>query len=169
MSVISRFRKRKQYIFLLDSLAQAIAFWLFWPELGRFFFAFVDNTAAEFALNKGYSRDPDCNIIVSLFWTTVGLLGACPWLERVPSSAQVADAVSRNDLAAAHARGWKHFNADLTHIWDLISAAVERHTVASQFTARKILREVARLRSAHGLPAASFEGEIKSRSSMTKH
>ena len=73
--ILARFRKRKQYIFLLETIAQVLVLFLFWPELGPYYLSFVDNSASQWALTKGYSSDPDCNVIVGLFWSATGILG----------------------------------------------------------------------------------------------
>ena len=51
--ILARFTLRRQYIFLLETLAQCLASWLFYYELGQRYLSFVDNTASQRALTNG--------------------------------------------------------------------------------------------------------------------
>ena len=51
--VLEQFRKRKQYLFLLESLAQCLIVWFFSPELGPFYMSFCDNMGSHFSRIKG--------------------------------------------------------------------------------------------------------------------
>ena len=44
--ILRRFTLRRQYIFLLETLAQCLASWLFYYELGQWYLSFIDNTAS---------------------------------------------------------------------------------------------------------------------------
>ena len=97
VSLLSRFRKRKQYIFLLETLAQCLIMWVFSAELSRFCVSFCDNTSGAYSLIKDMTKDNEVNALVALFWSASGILGLDPWVEVVPTKAQLADAVSRDD------------------------------------------------------------------------
>ena len=112
----------------------------------------MDNTASQWALTKGYSRDPEANVIVGLFWTSAALLGSHPWFERVGTNAQLADGVSRNDFADAKRLHWKQFDADLTEVWEVLVTSVEQHVVASRTAALAIKEAVDKQRRRAGLP-----------------
>ena len=137
--VLQRFTLRRQYIFLLETLAQCLASWLFYHELGQWYLSFVDNTASQWALTKGYSRDPEANCIVGLFWTSAAPLGSHPWFERAGTNAQLADGVSRNDFVDAKRLNWKRLNADFTEVWEVVVASVEQHVAASRNAAVAIM------------------------------
>ena len=112
----------------------------------------MDNTASQWALTKGYSRDPEASAIVGLFWTSAALLGAHPWFERVGTNAQLADGVSRNDFAHAKRLQLKHFDADLTEVWEAVVTSVEQHAVASRAAAAAFKEAVDKQRTRAGLP-----------------
>ena len=154
-NVLKRFAKRRQYIFLLETLAQCIASWLFYYELGEWYLSFVDNTASQYALTKGYSRDAEANTIVGLFWTFAALRGVHPWFERVGTHAQLADAVSRGDVDVAERLRWKRVDADLTEVWGVIATAVENDCVASRDAAAAVLRAVNAVRESNALPVCA--------------
>ena len=50
---LSRFATRKQYIFLLEAVAQMLASFACGSMLSGPYYSFVDNKAAQFALVKG--------------------------------------------------------------------------------------------------------------------
>ncbi len=89
--------EKEAFILFLEVAAQCLACWFFEAVLGHAYWAFVDNMAARFSLLKGYSRDRDANAMVSLCWGRVTVAGSATWFEHVPSKAQLADAVSRQD------------------------------------------------------------------------
>ena len=114
--------------------------------------SFVDSTASKWALAKGYSRDPEANAIVGLFWTSAAPLGSHPWFERVGTNAQLADGVSRNDFGDANRLQWRHFDADLTEVWEVVVMSVEQHVVVSRTAAAAIKEAVDKQRARAGLP-----------------
>jgi hypothetical protein len=59
---------------------------------------YQDNVGCEAALLGGSSTCPDTNLLVGLFWEAARLLKCEPWIERVMSSANVADIPSRFKL-----------------------------------------------------------------------
>ena len=83
----------------------------------------------------------------------MSLLGCNPWFERVPSSAQLADKVSRGDMSVANAEHWRAFRPDLEEVWSIVVDAVEREAVASLQHATAILAAVRAQRAALGLCA----------------
>ena len=97
--VLRLFKRRKQYMFLLETVAQCFILWCFGPELGKFFVTFCDNTGSHFSLIKGMTKDPEVNVLVGLFWSVSGILGLVPWIAYVNSAAQLADGLSREDLS----------------------------------------------------------------------
>jgi len=142
--ILDRFRKRKQYIFLLETAAQCMAMWCFWPELRPRYWGFCDNTAGEASLWKGYSTDSEVSISVSLHWLAAVRVGAYPWTDRVPTGLQVADDVSRHDYSKAASLGWSHAELDLARVWqqltDWVIEAIEP-TVDHVHTLLELTRE----------------------------
>ena len=109
-----RFTAKKQYIFLLEALGQCLALWLLGPWLKGPAFFFCDNVASQFALTKGYTSDPETNTLAGLFWLSASLHGCTPWIERVPSKAQLADGPSRNVTKITADLGFKESGIDAT-------------------------------------------------------
>ena len=138
-SILSGFRKRKQYIFLLETFAQVLVLLLFWPEMGPYYMSYINNLASQWALTKGYSSDSECNTIVGLFWIMSGILGISPWFERVPSKAQLVDAPSRGVLSFGKSLGWRRLDFHLDPLWEAISTTIQEGRDWDVKVARHIL------------------------------
>ena len=89
------FATRKAYIYMLEILAQLVAFVTFGAKLPTAIIAFIDNTAGQAALTKGYGKDGAVNGMIAAFWSLTAHQGWLVEFERVPSKANVADAVSK--------------------------------------------------------------------------
>ena len=63
--------------------------------------AFIDNAAGQWALNKGYGRDPAVNGLLSAFWSLAARHSWRPTFYRVTSEANIADPILRADCALA--------------------------------------------------------------------
>ena len=59
----------------------------------------IDSTAAEGTLRKGYSRSPLLASITGAFWLTAERNEIAVWVGRVPSKLNPADSVSRSDFS----------------------------------------------------------------------
>ena len=86
---------------MLEILAQLVAFVTFGAKLPTAIIAFIDNTAGQAALTKGYGKDGAVNGVIAAFWSLAAHHGWLVEFERVPSKANVADAVSRDDFGRA--------------------------------------------------------------------
>ena len=149
ISLFGSLKKKKTYIFYLEALAQCLVAWLFEPELGSSYWAFVDNTSAEFALRKGYSRDGDANRLTAFFWASVAAAGAAPWFERVASAAQVADGPSRGDMSWLFRGTASVIDFDLDEIYSLL--AEKAAIVPARSAITQLRQAVARARTKAGL------------------
>ena len=69
-----------------------------WHNASANWLAFIDNTAGEAALRKGYGKDAFVNSTLAAFWETAARRGWRPRFTRVESKAK-ADVVSRSDLS----------------------------------------------------------------------
>ena len=78
-----------------------------------------------------------------------------PWIERVPSNAQLSDAVSRGDEAAARAAGWKFVATDLDPVWEILLSALAQEDHDYAAIARSILTVTNGIRSAAALPLST--------------
>ena len=87
-------------IFLLEMLAAVFAISLV-PEFQNGsrnranLILLVDNVASQVALTRGGTSDPLCSRTARRFWKQADNIGVFPWLERVPSAANLADPPSR--------------------------------------------------------------------------
>ncbi len=117
---IAKLVTKKTHVFFLEVLAQCLGAWLFAAELGEAFWAFIDNVGARCSLSKGYTKNENGNALVSLFWHHAAGRMTLPWFEHVPSAAQLADGISRDDWTIPRARGWLLIQPDFTDFWDLL-------------------------------------------------
>ena len=67
----------------------------------------IDNEAAEGCLNKGYSSDREMAALTGEVWLLADKLDICLWAMRVPTAANVADPLSREDLTLARRLNWQ--------------------------------------------------------------
>ena len=104
---LKHFAARKAFIYVLEILAQVFALVAFGRRLPRFWLAYIDNVAGQFALLKGYGRDASVNGVLAAFWASAARFAWFPQFRRVPSKANVSDAVSRDDLSKAQELGWE--------------------------------------------------------------
>ena len=71
---------------------------------------FIDNTGALFGLQKGYSGDLDSARLIHVFHAAVAAMGVNPWLEFVPSGANIADLPSRGEFSLLQELGSEKFD-----------------------------------------------------------
>ncbi|CAE7461631.1 unnamed protein product, partial [Symbiodinium pilosum] len=88
-------------IYMLEVLAQILAVVTLADALGEDWVAFIDNAAGQWALNKGYGRDPSVNGLLSAFWSLAAMHSWRPTFHRVTSEANIADPISRADCVIA--------------------------------------------------------------------
>ncbi|CAE7923243.1 unnamed protein product [Symbiodinium sp. KB8] len=119
------FAARKAFIYVLEILAQVLALVTMGRRLPQRWLAFIDNVAGQWALTKGYGKDPAVNGILASFWATASLSDWLPDFRRVPSKANVADAISRGDLSAAHRYGWTRVQSPVASILRTLARAAE--------------------------------------------
>ena len=84
--------------------------------IDKFVIMFVDNEPARHALTKGFGKDDSINCLLQYTWRRIEDLSLRPAWQRVTSSANVSDAVSRGDLRHARAEGWTEVQLD----WDAL-------------------------------------------------
>ena len=118
--------------------------------------SYVDNSASQWSLTKGYSSDTECNTIVGLFWCMAGILGICPWFERVPSKAQLADASSRGVCSFNSDHGWQQVDVDISPFWDALTEAVTSHRDCDIGMAQRLLLMSIDIRKTGGLVSPPF-------------
>jgi len=136
---VQLFSARKAYIYMLEVFAQLAAFATFAAILPPSIIAFIDNTAGQAALSKGYGKDPAINGMISAFWSLAAHQGWFVEFERVPSKANIADAVSRHYLSRARREGWTRANSPHDEILRIFAAAAKDIEFATTSAADDLL------------------------------
>ena len=76
---------------------------------------------AQGCKHKAQARgNNEANKLVTLFWCSVTDKEGDPWFERVPSKANLSDAISRGDEEEARRQGWTKLEVDLRSIWAIL-------------------------------------------------
>ena len=104
------------YIYMLEIVAQVVPLLAMQDTIDKFVIMFVDNEPARHALAKGFGKDDSINCLLQHTWRRIEDLSLRPAWQRVTSSANVSDAVSRGDLRHARAEGWTEVQLD----WDAL-------------------------------------------------
>ena len=117
------FASRRAFIYVLEILAQVLALVTLSRHLPARWLAFIDNVAGQWALTKGYGRDEAVNGVLAAFWSTAALAEWLPDFRRVPSKANVSDAVSRGDLDTAERMGWTRVRTPVRSILNVPAKA----------------------------------------------
>ncbi|CAE7231016.1 unnamed protein product [Symbiodinium sp. CCMP2592] len=112
------FCSRRAYIYMLEIIAQVLPLYALTSQLHRDVILFVDNEPARHALVKGYSRDSNANKLLQTAWCCFEANRYQPQWQRVASSANISDAVSRQDDSFAKSSGWTLFKADWDTVFD---------------------------------------------------
>ena len=99
--VLRRTATSKAFIFWLEMLAQLFAILAVLPHVRGHLLCFVDNSAAQHALTKGYSKDASFTKVLGCFSRFLAAEGVALSFHRVTSSANVSDSVSRDDWSLA--------------------------------------------------------------------
>ena len=111
----------------------------------------MDNTAAQHALTRGYSGNAAANAVISAFWVAASRYAASPWFERVPSKANISDAVSRRDFTFAEDQRWRRLNFDFTQVYTLLADFVDSGSFDVEPLVKNILEDLSAQRPSLGL------------------
>ena len=122
---VRKFDTRRAYIYMLEVLAQILAVVTLADTLGEDWVAFIDNAAGQWALNKGYGRDPSVNGLLSAFWSLAAMHSWRPTFYRVTSEANIADPISRADCTIAIRLGWKQAETPLDRVLEILAWAAD--------------------------------------------
>ena len=104
---------------MLEIFAQMVAFVAFSSQLPGAVTAFIDNTAGQAALTKGYGS------LLAAFWAMAAKQGTSVQFRQVPSKANVADAVSRDDFSHARREGWIRVQTPASEIMHILAKSVD--------------------------------------------
>ena len=116
VSFLKHFAARRAFIYVLEIVAQLIVLSTFARHLPEFWVAWIDNSAGEAALRKGYGKDMAVNGMLAAFWALVSRMQWSPEFNRVKSATNIADAVSLGDLSTATAQGWTQVRPPVKNI-----------------------------------------------------
>ena len=112
---------------MLEIVAQVVPLLAMQDTIDKFVIMFVDNEPARHALAKGFGKDDSINCLLQHTWRRIEDLSLRPAWQRVTSSANVSDAVSRGDLRHARAEGWTEVQLD----WDALFEELLKGSEAS--------------------------------------
>ncbi|CAE7232002.1 DNMT3A [Symbiodinium sp. CCMP2456] len=113
---VREFASRRAYIYMLEIVAQILPLLVLHDRIDQHVIMFVDNEPARHALSKGFGKDESINRLLQHSWRYMEGIQLRPAWQRVTSSANVSDAVSRGDLRHAQAEGWTLVEED----WDAV-------------------------------------------------
>ena len=136
---LRKFEARRAFIYMLEVFAQVAALAAFATHLPGAVTAFIDNTAGQAALSKGYGKDPAMNGLLAAFWALAARQGTMVDFRRVPSKANVADAVSRDDFDRARREGWTRVHIPASAIMHILAKAVDDLIYATDGAADDLL------------------------------
>ena len=122
---LRKFESRRAFIYMLEIFAQVAALAAFATHLPSTVTAFIDNTAGQAALSKGYGKDPAMNGMLAAFWALAARQGTMVDFRRVPSKVNVADGVSRDDFGRARREGWTRVHIPASPIMHILAKAVD--------------------------------------------
>ena len=99
LSVLARSCASKAFIFWLEAIAQVISTVIVVRHVCSHVVCFVDNSAAEHALVKGYTKDPVLSAFIGQFWVWAAEAQISISFHRVSSAENLSDAISRGELS----------------------------------------------------------------------
>ena len=117
--LLKRFCSRRAFIYFLEIYAQLVAFCTHVDALPAFWIAYVDNQPGMSALQKGFGRDEDINVILTGFWSLATKMRWVPEFRWVPSALNIADPVSRADFSIVQ-KSWRRLASDCRELEALL-------------------------------------------------
>ena len=118
--LMSRFTSNGAYIYALEILAQVMALVIVQDYLPEVVWAWIDNTAGQAALSKGYGRDKKINRLLAMLWAFLTDRGIEPFWRRVCSAANISDPISRDDTSIAKEHNWTPIEDDFNPIYQTL-------------------------------------------------
>ena len=107
----------RDYIYWLEAVAQLISIAVVARDQFDCLICFVDNTAAEHALNKGTSKNPALCWLLGSFWLWAAKRGLFVSFQRVTSQANLSDKVSRGDYSQAEQLRCQRWEPSFEKAW----------------------------------------------------
>ena len=120
LEVLADLASSRAYIFWLEALAQALSLATVCDLVDAHVCCWVDNTAAEHALNKGYSKDLRLSAIIGAFWVWTASRSLSVSFHRVPSLENISDGISRGDLQELRAVAGTFHEVSFQEVWPIL-------------------------------------------------
>ena len=139
----------KAFIYWLEMMAQILSIAVIAPHVQGHLVCFVDNTAAEHALRKGYSKDESFTKTLACFWAWVADKNLQLSFHRVTSAANLSDGISRGNWDDAEAFGCQRLCPQFERVYKFFLAVQkgEHKELRSKFS--KLVGEIADYKPAH--------------------
>ena len=124
-------------------LAQLFAIFAVLPHIRGHLLCFVDNSAAQHALTKGYSKDVSFTKVLGCLSRFLASESVALSFHRVTSSANVSDSVSRDDWSLAAELGCQldEFDFDAGYEWLQGALFPKFVKFAHELRARKVVEQ----------------------------
>ncbi|CAE7027728.1 DD3-3 [Symbiodinium sp. CCMP2592] len=119
-SVLAGLAASRAYIFWLEALAQLVSLAVVCDLVDTHVCCWIDNTAAEHALNKGYSKDLRLSAIIGAFWVWAASRSLSVSFHRVSSEENISDGISRGDLGDLQAANGDFYEVSFKEVWPLL-------------------------------------------------
>ena len=137
--LMGRFTTNGAYIYALEILAQMMALIITQDILPEVVWAWIDNTAGQAALSKGYGRDRKINRLLAMLWAFLTEKNIEPFWRRVPSAANISDPISRNDLTLIREQSWTLLDEDWSPLYEKIMKGLSSMDAAMK-TAKQLTK-----------------------------
>ncbi|CAE7632255.1 unnamed protein product [Symbiodinium sp. CCMP2592] len=119
-TVLANLAASRAYIFWLEALAQLVELATICDLVETHVCCWVDNTAAEHALNKGYSKDLRLSALIGAFWVWAASRSLSVSFHRVSSEENVSDGISRGDLSDLQFAQGQFYEVSFKEVWPLL-------------------------------------------------
>ena len=130
--LLAAFKRRSKQICVLKLLWVVLPF-IVWPCLlrGAYVVIYEDNASARSGIVKGMPSHRDINAFVALLWGSAAELHCAIWAERIASSDNLANRLTRPGLDSRHLCGAIDVAAkvDWRQVFHRLEAILERQTL----------------------------------------
>ncbi|CAE7836892.1 unnamed protein product [Symbiodinium sp. CCMP2592] len=118
------FASKRSYIYMLEIIAQIVPLIVLSEVVPPHLLLFIDNEPARHALTKGFGNCRNLNKLLQVAWSFTEKNGWWPVWQRVASSANASDGVSRFDFSLAREQNWEWCESDYDAIFHRLLSAV---------------------------------------------
>jgi hypothetical protein len=130
--LLAALKRRAKRICVLELLWVVLAV-IAWPSLlrGAYVVIYEDNDSARSGIVKGMSSHWDINAFLALLWGSAAELHCAIWAERIASSDNPADCLTKSGLDSRHLSGAIDVSAkvDWRQVFQRLEAILERQTL----------------------------------------